>query len=60
MYKWAEEALRLIEREQVNTLSAVPMMTRELLAHPNFADYDTEFGPLSAVAQQCILICPVR
>ena len=42
MYKWdTEEALRLIEREQVNTLSAVPMMTRELLAHPNFADYDT-------------------
>jgi len=42
MYRWdTEEALRLIEREQVNTLSAVPMMTRELLAHPNFADYDT-------------------
>ena len=42
MYKWdTEEALRLIEREQVNTVSAVPMMTRELLAHPNFADYDT-------------------
>ena len=42
MYKWdTEEALRLIEREQVNTVSAVPMMTRELLAHPDFADYDT-------------------
>ena len=42
MYKWdTEEALKLIEREQVNTLSAVPMMTRELLAHPNFGDYDT-------------------
>ena len=42
MYKWdTEEALKLIEREQVNTLSAVPMMTRELLAHPDFADYDT-------------------
>ena len=42
MYKWdIEEALKLIEREQVNTLSAVPMMTRELLAHPDFADYDT-------------------
>ena len=42
MYKWdSKEALRLIEREQVNTVSAVPMMTRELLAHPDFADYDT-------------------
>ena len=42
MYKWdTKEALRLIEREQVNTVSAVPMMTRELLAHPDFADYDT-------------------
>ena len=42
MYKWdTEEALKLIEREQVNTLSAVPMMTRELLVHPNFGDYDT-------------------
>jgi long-chain acyl-CoA synthetase len=42
MYKWdISEALKLIEREKVNTLSAVPMMTRELLAHPDFADYDT-------------------
>jgi long-chain acyl-CoA synthetase len=42
MYKWdTSEALKLIEREKVNTLSAVPMMTRELLAHPDFADYDT-------------------
>ena len=42
MYKWdTSDALKLIEREKVNTLSAVPMMTRELLAHPDFADYDT-------------------
>ena len=42
MYKWdVEEALKLIEREQINTLSAVPMMTRELLAHPDFHKYDT-------------------
>jgi len=42
MYKWDTlEALKLIEREQVNTLSAVPMMTRELLAHPDFHDFDT-------------------
>ncbi len=42
MYKWdTTEALKLIQREKVNTLSAVPMMTRELLAHPEFGDYDT-------------------
>ena len=35
------KSAKLIEREKVNTLSAVPMMTRELLAHPDFADYDT-------------------
>ena len=42
MYKWDPlEALKLIEREQINTISAVPMMTRELLTHPDFGDYDT-------------------
>jgi long-chain acyl-CoA synthetase len=42
MYKWDTlEALKLIEAEKVNTVSAVPMMTRELLTHPNFEDYDT-------------------
>ncbi|MEE4203054.1 MAG: class I adenylate-forming enzyme family protein [Halieaceae bacterium] len=42
MYKWDPvEALKLIEQEKLTTLSAVPMMTRELLAHPDFADYDT-------------------
>ena len=42
MYKWdPAEALKLIEQEQVNTLSAVPMMTRELLAHPDFHNHDT-------------------
>lgn len=42
MYKWdIKEALKLIEREKVNTLSAVPMMTRELLAHADFTEYDT-------------------
>ena len=42
MYKWdPAEALKLIEKEQVNTLSAVPMMTRELLAHPDFHNHDT-------------------
>mgnify|MGYP002475889157 CR=1 FL=1 len=42
MYKWDPvEALKLIEQEKLTTLSAVPMMTRELLAHPDFGDYDT-------------------
>jgi len=42
MYKWDTlEALKLIEQEKVNTLSAVPMMTRELLAHPDFKEFDT-------------------
>ena len=42
MYKWdTVDALKLIEAEGVNTISAVPMMTRELLMHPDFADYDT-------------------
>ena len=42
MYKWDPlEALKLIEKEAVSTLSAVPMMSRELLSHPDFADYDT-------------------
>lgn len=42
MYKWdAREALRLIEAERVSTFSAVPMMTRELLMHPDFSLRDT-------------------
>ncbi|WP_439100986.1 class I adenylate-forming enzyme family protein [Congregibacter sp.] len=41
MYKWdAGEALRLIEREKVSAFSAVPMMTRELIIHPDFAKRD--------------------
>ena len=35
MYKWDPiEAMRLIQAEQLTTLSAVPMMSRELLMHP--------------------------
>ncbi|MCB1842963.1 MAG: acyl--CoA ligase [Halioglobus sp.] len=42
MYKWdAGEALRLIEREKINMLSGVPVMARELLAHPDYASTDT-------------------
>jgi long-chain acyl-CoA synthetase len=42
MYKWdAGEALRLIERERITNLSGVPVMSRELLAHPDFPNRDT-------------------
>ncbi len=42
MYKWeAGEALRLIEAEKVTTMSGVPVMSRELIAHPEFATRDT-------------------
>ena len=42
MYKWdAGEALRLIEAERALTLSGVPTMAREILAHPDFAKRDT-------------------
>src|SRR4029079_1697237 len=41
MYRWdAGEALRLIERERVTAMSGVPVMSRELLAHPDFAKTD--------------------
>jgi long-chain acyl-CoA synthetase len=42
MYKWdALRALELIEAERVTTLSGVPVMSRELIAHPRFAEFDT-------------------
>lgn len=42
MYKWdAGEALSIIEREKITAFSAVPMMTRELMMHPDFATRDT-------------------
>ena len=42
MYKWdAAEALRIIETEQVTAFSAVPMMSREMLIHPDFTVRDT-------------------
>ncbi len=42
MYKWdAGEALRLIEAEKVTSMSGVPVMSRELLAHPDFATRNT-------------------
>jgi len=42
MYKWdPAEALRIIEQEKVTTFSAVPMMSREMLLHPDFKTRDT-------------------
>ena len=42
MYKWEPgEALKLIEREEITNLSGVPMMARELIAHPDFSKHDT-------------------
>jgi len=41
-YKWnAAEALEIIEREKVDTFTGVPMMSRELVEHPDFATRDT-------------------
>ena len=41
MYRWdAGEALRLIEREGVTAMSGVPVMARELIAHPDLAKHD--------------------
>ena len=42
MYKWdAGAALALIEREKVTNLTGVPVMSRELITHPDFDKYDT-------------------
>jgi long-chain acyl-CoA synthetase len=42
MYKWdALEALRLIERERITSLTGVPVMSREVISHPDFERFDT-------------------
>ena len=42
MHKWdAGRALQLIEEEQITAVTGVPVMARELLAHPDFHKYDT-------------------
>jgi long-chain acyl-CoA synthetase len=42
MYRWSpEEALKLVERETITEISGVPVMFRELVAHPDFNRYDT-------------------
>jgi len=41
MPKWdAEEAMRLIEREKITYFVGVPLMSFEMLTHPNRAKYD--------------------
>ena len=41
MPKWdAEEAMRLIEREKISYFVGVPLMSFEILTHPNRANYD--------------------
>ena len=41
MPKWdAEEAMRLIEREKISYFVGVPLMSYEILTHPNRARYD--------------------
>lgn len=42
MYKWDPgEALKLVERERITALTGVPVMSRELISHPDFERYDT-------------------
>ncbi len=42
MYRWdAGEALKLIEREKVTSLTGVPVMAREVINHPDFEKTDT-------------------
>jgi long-chain acyl-CoA synthetase len=41
MYRWdPKTALELIEREKVTAMSGVPVMSRELISHPDFAQHD--------------------
>ncbi|MFM8353345.1 MAG: class I adenylate-forming enzyme family protein, partial [Gammaproteobacteria bacterium] len=42
MYKWDPgEALKLVQRERITALTGVPVMSRELISHPDFERYDT-------------------
>jgi long-chain acyl-CoA synthetase len=42
MYRWdAGEALRIIEQEKITSLTGVPVMSRELIGHPDFDKFDT-------------------
>ncbi|MDG1205891.1 MAG: class I adenylate-forming enzyme family protein [Pseudomonadales bacterium] len=42
MYRWdALEALKIIEAEKITNMTGVPVMSRELIGHPDFEKYDT-------------------
>lgn len=42
MYKWdAGEALRIIEEERITNFTGVPVMSREIIHHPDYAIRDT-------------------
>ncbi|MEM7101092.1 MAG: class I adenylate-forming enzyme family protein [Pseudomonadota bacterium] len=42
MYRWdAGDALKLIEAEKITAMTGVPVMAREVMAHPDFASTDT-------------------
>ncbi len=42
MHRWdAGEALKIIEAEKITSLTGVPVMSRELISHPDFDRYDT-------------------
>ncbi len=42
MYKWDPlTALELIQKEKITTLSGVPVMSREIIGHPRFEEFDT-------------------
>ncbi|MCX2981099.1 AMP-dependent synthetase [Halieaceae bacterium IMCC14734] len=42
MYKWdAGEALRIIEAEKITTFTGVPVMSREMMNHPDYQHRDT-------------------
>lgn len=42
MYKWnPRQALEMIERERITTLSAAPSMVMDVLDHPEFDQFDT-------------------
>lgn len=42
MYRWDPlEALKLIQQERITSMTGVPVMSRELITHPDFDQYDT-------------------
>jgi long-chain acyl-CoA synthetase len=42
MYRWdAGDALKIIAKERITSMSGVPVMSRELINHPDFEKYDT-------------------